>query len=99
MSENDSKKGTSAEPREEVSGTVGLERTVGTTATSTGNNERIGVAPGMPDTGNIDHAHTDREDQRLGPTSGLGTNTGAGGLNTITSNQGTNEHLTDHLKK
>jgi hypothetical protein len=87
MSENDGKKGTSAEPREEVSGTAGLERTVGTTATSTGTVERTGVAPAMPDTGNLDHAHTDGGDQRLGTTAGLGTNTGAGGLNTIPSNQ------------
>ena len=87
MSENDGKKGTSAEPREEVSGTDGLEKTSGTTSTSTGTNERIGVAPAMPDTGSLDHAHTDQGDQRLVTTSGLGTNTGAGGLNTISSNQ------------
>jgi hypothetical protein len=66
MSENDGKKGTSTEPREEVSGTAGLERTVGTTPTSTGTVERTGVALPIPDTG-------------------------AGGLNTISSNQQTNE--------
>jgi hypothetical protein len=43
MSENDGKKGTSAGPRDEVSRTAGLERTV----------ERIGVAPAMPDTGSL----------------------------------------------
>jgi hypothetical protein len=62
MSENDSKKGTSAESREEVSGTAGLERT---TATSTGPVERTDVAPAMPDTGNLNHAHTDGGDQQL----------------------------------
>jgi len=96
MSEKDGKKGTSAEPREEVSGTAGLERTVGTTSTSTGTAERTGVTPLMPDTGNI---YTSGGDQRLGPTAGLGTNTGAGGLNIISSNQQTNEHLVDNLKK
>lgn len=35
------------------SGNAGLERTVGTTSTSTGNVERIGVAPAMPDTGSL----------------------------------------------
>ncbi|CAF1187447.1 unnamed protein product [Adineta steineri] len=85
MSEHDGKKGTSAEPREEVSGTAGLERTVGTTATSTGTYERIGVAPAMPDTGSLAHSHVGGGEERLGPTSGLGTNTGAGGLTTITS--------------
>lgn len=97
MSENDTKKGTSAEPREEVSGTAGLERTSGTTSTSTGTAERTGVAPAMPDTGNL---HTGGGgDEHVGPTSGLGTNTGAGGLNTITSNQQSNEHPVDNLKK
>ena len=99
MSENEGKKGTSAEPREEVSGTAGLERTSGTTSTSTGTVERTGAVPAMPDTGNLDHAHTGGGDQRLGPTSGLGTNTGAGGLNTISSDQQSNQHLTDNLKK
>jgi len=83
MSENDGKKGTSAEPREEVSGTAGLERTVGTTPTSTGTVERTGVALPIPDTGNIHHSHSGGGDQCLSPTAGLGTNTGAGGLNTI----------------
>lgn len=96
MSDNDTKKGTSAEPREEVSGTAGLERTSGTTSTSTGTVERTGVAPAMPDTGNL---HSGGGDQRLGPTAGLGTNTGTGGLNTITSNQQSNEHIVDNLKK
>jgi hypothetical protein len=65
MSKNESKKqGTSAEPRGEVSGTAGLERTSGTTSTSTGTVERIGVAPAMPDTGSLDHAHTDGGDQQ-----------------------------------
>jgi hypothetical protein len=53
MSENDGKKDISAEPREEVSGTAGLERTVGTTSASTETVERIGVAPAMPDTGSL----------------------------------------------
>jgi len=60
MSEN---KGISDQPREELSGTAGLERTVGTTLTSTGTAERIGVAPAMPDTGSLDHAHTDGGDR------------------------------------
>lgn len=99
MSKSDGKKGTSAEPREEVSGTAGLERTSGTTSTSTGVHERIGVAPAMPDTGDL-HPHTGGGDERLGPTSGLGTNTGAGGLNTIPSNEPNNQqHLTDNSKK
>ena len=99
MTEHDGKKGTSAELREEVSGTAGLERTSGTTSTSTGVHERIGVAPAMPDTGDL-HPHTGAGDERLGPTSGLGSNTGAGGLSTISSNdQNNQQHLTDHLKK
>ncbi|CAF1366808.1 unnamed protein product [Adineta ricciae] len=62
MSKNDEKKETPAEHREtEVSGNAGLERTVGTSDVSTGKFERIGVAPAMPDTGSLDHAHTDRK--------------------------------------
>jgi hypothetical protein len=53
-----SKQEISVESREEVSGTSGLERTSGTTSTSTGTVERIGVAPAMSDTGSLDHAHT-----------------------------------------
>ncbi len=41
MSENDEKKGISAEPHEEVSGTDGLQRT------STGNVERTEVVPAI----------------------------------------------------
>ncbi|CAF1689466.1 unnamed protein product, partial [Adineta ricciae] len=52
MSKSDEKKETPAELGEtEVSGNAGLERTVGTSDTSTGKFERIGVAPAMPDTG------------------------------------------------
>ncbi|UJR34905.1 hypothetical protein I4U23_027683 [Adineta vaga] len=64
MSQNDEKKNVSTELQEEVSGTAGLERTVGTSIVSTGNFERIGVAPAMPDTGNLDHAHTDGNNQQ-----------------------------------
>ncbi len=60
ISGNDGKKDISAGPREEVSGTAGLERTV----------KRIGVASAMPDTGSLHHAHTGGDDQGLGPTSG-----------------------------
>ena len=41
------------ETRDDFSGTAGVERTVGTTSTSTGRVERIGVAPAMPDTGSL----------------------------------------------
>ena len=43
----------SRETRNDLSGTAGVERTVGTTSTSTGFVERIRVAPAMPDTGNL----------------------------------------------
>ena len=64
MSTSDEKKTTPAEHEQaEVSGNAGLERTVGTSDVSTGKFERIGVAPAMPDTGSLDHAHTDRKDE------------------------------------
>lgn len=91
MSESNGKKGTSAEPRDEVSGTAGLERTSGTTSTSTGVHERIRVAPAMPDTGDL-HPHTGGGAERLRP--------GAEGSNTISSNESNNpQHLIDHSKK
>jgi hypothetical protein len=58
MSKNNNQQATSTESHEEESGTAGLERTSGTTSTSTGKVERTGVAPAMPDTGSIDHAHS-----------------------------------------
>ena len=45
------------------SGPTGLERTVGTTSTSTGNVERIGVAPAMPDTGNLSSSPSQHQHQ------------------------------------
>ncbi|CAF1214670.1 unnamed protein product [Rotaria sp. Silwood1] len=82
MSENNVKKERSAEFDEDISGTAGLERTVGTTATSTGIAERTGVTVVMPDTGSLDHSHTSQDNQHLQVTSGLSNNTG-----TISSNQ------------
>ncbi|CAF2975403.1 unnamed protein product [Rotaria sp. Silwood2] len=81
------KKGTSVEPNEDVSGTASLERTVGTTSTSTGIVERTGVTAAMPDTGSLDHSHTSQDNQHFQITSGLPTNTGAGDLTTVPSNQ------------
>ncbi|CAF0854056.1 unnamed protein product [Rotaria sordida] len=83
MSENDNKSGTSAESREEIKGLVGPAMT----------------STDAPRTKNISQSHAGGGAERLGPTAGLGTNTGAGGLTTITSDQQDKHHVTDDLKK
>ena len=50
MSETNVKNDSTNVSHEQPSGNEGLEKTSGTTSTSTGNVERIGVAPAMPDT-------------------------------------------------
>ncbi|CAF1103754.1 unnamed protein product [Rotaria sordida] len=88
MSKNDGKKGTLGDPREDISGTAGLERTVGTTSTSTGTPERTGVTTGMSDTGNLDHSNTSQTDhQHFQVTSDLANYSGAAGSTTIPSNK------------
>lgn len=66
MSESEERKKLVFSRPEEESGTAGLERTSGTTSTSTGRYERIGAAPAMPDTGNLHYGFAKRMDQRLG---------------------------------
>ena len=66
MSESEERKRIVFARRDEASGTAGLERTSGTTSTSTGAFERTGVAPAMPDTGNLLYGFAKRMDQRLG---------------------------------
>lgn len=66
MSESEERKRTVFSRGEEASGTAGLERTSGTTSTSTGAYERTGAAPAMPDTGNLHYGFAKRMDQRLG---------------------------------
>lgn len=60
MSETNVKNDSTNVSHEQPSGNEGLEKTSGTTSTSTGNVERIGVAPAMPHTGNIHRPPTDQ---------------------------------------
>ena len=96
MAEDDEKKGRLFGRREEPSGTAGLERTSGTSSTSTGVHERTGVAPAMPDTGNLHYGNANRNVQRPPPILELGSNTGVKGINTTSSHK---QRRTEHVKK